>query len=136
VIGSRLGTNESHERPRYGQRVGRGPTLGSGGEQEPAAPPAAAPSSASAQYQRIANAAKRHLQIDLDDLAGPNRGYLAGALAGLGGGASIERNFARDLLRLSLPSAVEVTAHPHVRFETVQGGSYHCEEAVVGCHRS
>jgi len=62
------------------------------------------------QYLRIAQAANRRLEIDFDRLAGPDRDRLAGAVADLREAASTERMFDRDLLGLSLPPVVRVSA--------------------------
>lgn len=82
---------------------------------EPAAPHATAPSGSAARYMNIAEPANRRLEIDFDRLAGPDRFHLADALADLRDAASTERTFDRDLLRLSLPPDVEVTAQDLVR---------------------
>jgi hypothetical protein len=68
-----------------------------------------------AQYLRIAQAANRRLEVDFDRLAGSDRARLSGAVADLADAASTERAFDRDLLRLSLPPAVELTAQNLVR---------------------
>jgi len=83
--------------------------------QGPAAPHQRATSTPAAQYLQIAEAANRRLEIDFDRLAGPDRDQLAGAVADLRDAASTERMFDRDLLRLSLPPAVEMTAQELVR---------------------
>jgi hypothetical protein len=82
---------------------------------EPVAPHTRAPSTLAAQYLRIAAPANRRLESDFDRLAGPDRDHLADALGDLRDAASTERMFDRDLLRLSLPPAVEVTAQDLVR---------------------
>jgi hypothetical protein len=66
-------------------------------------------------YLRIAEPANGRLEIDFDHLAGPDRAHLANAQADLRDAASTERLFDRDLLTLSLPPAVEVTARDLVR---------------------
>jgi uncharacterized protein YbjT (DUF2867 family) len=66
-------------------------------------------------YLRIAEPANRRLEIDFDRLAGPGRAHLAAALGDLRDAASTERMFDRDILILSLPPAVEVTARDLVR---------------------
>jgi len=59
---------------------------------------------------RIAEPANRRLELDFDRLAGPDRDHLEAALADLRHVVSTERKFDRDLLGLSLPAVVEVTA--------------------------
>jgi hypothetical protein len=66
-------------------------------------------------YVRIAEPANGRLEIDFDRLAGPDRDHLRSAEGDLRDAASTERMFDRDLLTLSLPPAVEVTARDLVR---------------------
>lgn len=66
-------------------------------------------------YLRIAEPANGRLEIDFDRLAGPDRAHLAGAQRDLRDAASTEHLFDRDVLTLSLPPAVEVTARDLVR---------------------
>jgi uncharacterized protein YbjT (DUF2867 family) len=66
-------------------------------------------------YLRIAEPANGRLEIDFDRLAGPDRAHLASAQGDLRDAASTERMFDRDVLTLSLPPAVEVTARDLVR---------------------
>jgi len=67
------------------------------------------------RYLRIAEPANGCLEIDFDRLAGPDRAHLAGAQRDLRDAASTERMFDREVLTLSLPPAVEVTARDMVR---------------------
>jgi len=66
-------------------------------------------------YLQIAEPANGRLEIDFDRLAGPDHAQLAAAQRDLRDAASTERLFDRDLLTLSLPPAVEVTARDLVR---------------------
>jgi hypothetical protein len=64
-----------------------------------------------AQYLRIAAPANARLEVDFDRLTGPDLRHLTGSVADLRDAASTERKFDRDLLKMSLPPALEVTAH-------------------------
>jgi len=66
-------------------------------------------------YLRIAEPANGRLEIDFDRLAGRDRAHLASAQRDLRDAASTERMFDRDVLTLSLPPAVELTARDLVR---------------------
>ena len=88
-----------------------GATLLAGGcAAQSAAPDTTAPPSPATQYLRIAEQANGRLEIDFDRLAGANRAHLASAQSDLRDAAATERMFDRDILTLSLPPAVEVTA--------------------------
>ena len=86
-----------------------------GGAHEPVAPSHSGLAELATQYLRIAEPANRRLEVDFDALAGPDSNRLARALGDLRDAASTERMFDRDLLRLSLPPAVEATARDLVR---------------------
>jgi hypothetical protein len=79
------------------------------------APDTTAPPSPAMGYLRIAEPANGRLEIDFDRLAGADRAHLASAQRDLRDAASTERMFDRDVLTLSLPPAVEVTARDLVR---------------------
>jgi hypothetical protein len=81
----------------------------------PVVSPSAARSTPAAQYLHLAEPSNRRLERDFDRLAGPDRDHLGAALVDLRDAVSTERAFDRDLLRLSLPAPVEVTAHDLVR---------------------
>jgi hypothetical protein len=85
-------------------------TTACGRVDEPVAARSAAHSTPAAQYLHIAEPANRRLELDFDRLAGPDRDHLAAASADLRDTVSTERKFDRDLLSLSLPPVVEVTA--------------------------
>ena len=80
-----------------------------------AAPHTTAPPRPAMGYLRIAEPANGRLEIDFDRLAGPDRAHLASAEGDLRDAASTERMFDRDVLTLSLPPTVEVTARDLVR---------------------
>jgi hypothetical protein len=66
-------------------------------------------------YLQIAEPANGHLEIDFDHLAGPDHAQLSAAQRDLRDAASTERPFDREILTLSLPPAVELTARDLVR---------------------
>jgi hypothetical protein len=61
-------------------------------------------------YLQIAEPANGRLEIDFGHLAGPDHAQLAAAEGDLRDAASTERLFDREILTLSLPPAVELTA--------------------------
>jgi hypothetical protein len=103
-------------RQNVGAMVLGGATLLAGAcAAQSAAPHTTAPPTPAMGYLRIAEPANGRLELDFDRLAGPDRARLASAQRDLRDAASTERLFDRDVLTLSLPPAVEVTARELVR---------------------
>jgi hypothetical protein len=89
-------------------------------------------------YLRIAEPANGRLEIDFDHLAVPERAHLAATQRHLRDAASTECLFDRDLLdrdllMLSLPPAVELTARDLVRVNESRPGSSSPSAPATAC---